>query len=301
MRGQAASSSSPQPVAETASPTAARSLRSRWSPSTSTTVRPVRPRPACRTSRAGPARPAPGTATASSSGARDGRPRGGSSGKARQSTPAAPVAAAVRQATRPPEERPPVITGRPVQRPGAQLLEHARPRDVEPRGRRRRAPARDAIRLLHERDRDLRRTRRRARRREVGRADRAGRAVAEHERRARALDRLQVRARVPCGVSSSSTVSGIGAVCQPAAHHAARGAMMRAHGAHLRHGPPQPRHGLDRLGHRLRGADGAARHPQRVRARPARRGQRADALGARAQPACRSPSCSSTSGCACAT
>ena len=41
-----------------------------------------------------------------------GRP-GGCSGNARHSTPAAPVAAAVRHATRAPEERPPVISGRP--------------------------------------------------------------------------------------------------------------------------------------------------------------------------------------------
>ena len=60
-----------------------------------------------------------GTATASSSGSRlgAGAPparRGGSSGKARQTTPIAPVAAAVRHATRAPEDRPPVTSGRPA-------------------------------------------------------------------------------------------------------------------------------------------------------------------------------------------
>ena len=56
-----------------------------------------------------------GTVTASSSSSRvfSGFP-GGWTGKARQSTPAAYVTAAVRQATRAPAERPPVIRGSPA-------------------------------------------------------------------------------------------------------------------------------------------------------------------------------------------
>ena len=49
---------------------------------------------------------------------------------------------------------------------------------------------------------------------------------------------------------------------------------------HLRHGPPQPGHRLDRVRRRLRRADAPRRHAQRVRAGAARRRQRADPLGA---------------------
>ena len=73
------------------------------------------------------------------------------------------------------------------------------------------------------------------------------------------------------------------------------------HGAHLRHGPPQPRHRLDRVRGRLRGAQGPARSAQRVRPGPARRAERPDALGARAQRRAASRSCSATSCCARAT
>ena len=45
---------------------------------------------------------------------------GGTSGNARHSTPAAPVAPAVRHATRAPEERPPVTTCSPRSGPAAQ-------------------------------------------------------------------------------------------------------------------------------------------------------------------------------------
>ena len=59
-----------------------------------------------------------GTSTASSSSMRlgtcfAGSRRGGRSGKARQRTPIAPVSAAVRQATRAPDERPPATSGSP--------------------------------------------------------------------------------------------------------------------------------------------------------------------------------------------
>ena len=61
------------------------------------------------------------------------------------------------------------------------------------------------------------------------------------------------------------------------------GLILRASGSsrHLRHGPPQPGHGLDRGRRRLRRADAPRRPAQRVRAGAARRGQRADPLGAR--------------------
>ena len=75
-----------------------------------------RTRPACL------ARPGSGTATASSSESRFGAAaaparRGGCNGNARQSTPTAPVASAVRQATRAPEDRPPTINGNPRSSP----------------------------------------------------------------------------------------------------------------------------------------------------------------------------------------
>src|SRR6185436_5594121 len=91
----------------TAPPSVPMSLASEWLPLIFTTVR------------SGPAGGIPngsdspwtirtGTETASSSGSRvfSGRP-GGCSGNARQSTPTAPVSAAVRHATRAPLERPP--------------------------------------------------------------------------------------------------------------------------------------------------------------------------------------------------
>ena len=61
-----------------------------------------------------------GASTASSSASRvfSGRP-GGCSGKARQSTPAAPAASAVRHATRAPDERPPTNSGPAVRRSSA--------------------------------------------------------------------------------------------------------------------------------------------------------------------------------------
>ena len=67
-----------------------------------------------------------GTSTASSSPSRvfSGFP-GGWTGNARQSTPTDPVAAAVRQATRAPAERPPVTSGRPPRSSCSTTLVHA--------------------------------------------------------------------------------------------------------------------------------------------------------------------------------
>ena len=111
-----------------------------------------------------------GTATASSSASRLGAcvpllRRGGCSGNARHRTPAAPVAAAVRQATRAPDERPPATSGRPASSPAAQVLDDRDPGRVEVVRRRRRAPAGDAVGLLDERHADAERHARRASRR----------------------------------------------------------------------------------------------------------------------------------------
>ena len=78
--------------------------------------------------------------------------RGGCSGNARQSTPTAPVAAAVRHATRAPEDRPPAISGSPRSSPATQLVDDRRPGGVELMRRSRRASPRDTVGLLDERD-----------------------------------------------------------------------------------------------------------------------------------------------------
>ncbi len=107
----------------TAAATAGVSFLSPWSPATCTTSRPGagsgmpnRSLSPCTTST--------GTETASSSSMRVGpggfpARGGGWSGKARHSTPADPVCAAVRQATRAPAERPPVTSGTPASFPEA--------------------------------------------------------------------------------------------------------------------------------------------------------------------------------------
>ena len=118
----------------TAATSAALSDFSPWSPPITTTLR------------SGPAGGIPkrsllpwttstGTPAASSSGSRVLRSAparaGGCSGNARQSTPTAPTAAAVRQATRAPEERPPASSGRPVSGPARSCSATADPRRVE--------------------------------------------------------------------------------------------------------------------------------------------------------------------------
>jgi hypothetical protein len=90
-----------------------------WSPATRTTVRPGPPGGIPKRSLT-PWTTSAGTATLSSSGSRLGEGLvadarwGGVSGKARHITPIDPVAAAVRQATRAPMERPPVTTAMPA-------------------------------------------------------------------------------------------------------------------------------------------------------------------------------------------
>ena len=141
-----------------------------------------------------------GTVTASSSpirlaaGAAPER-RGGWSGKARQSTAAAPVAAAVRQATRAPDDRPPATSERPSQVARGEVLDHRGPRGVELMRRRRRTSARDAIGLFDEHGAEPCRVGGSRGGDEVPRADSASCAVTEDERSPRRVVRLQVRSR----------------------------------------------------------------------------------------------------------
>ena len=114
-------------------------------------------RAACRTGRARPARRAPARSpprarAAGSAPAR--RPRGavaaaGTRGRARRRRR---VAAAVRQATRAPEERPPMTSGRPRSSPARRCSTTAIQAGVELLRRGGRAPAGDAVGLLDERD-----------------------------------------------------------------------------------------------------------------------------------------------------
>ena len=142
-----------------------------------------------------------GTVTASSSVSRLGagtlpERRGGCNGNARQSTPTAPVAVAVRQATRAPAERPPVTSGRPRSSPRDQMLDDGRPGGVELLRRSRRAPARDAVRLLHECDGESLRLRCVRRGNEIRRRHASAGAVTEDERAARPLGEMQVHLRL---------------------------------------------------------------------------------------------------------
>ena len=102
----------------TAVDTAGRSAFRLWSPCTSTTVR-CPPAGGIPNGSRVPCTTRVGTATASSSESRLGAAglpvrRGGCSGKARHTTATASVVAAVRHATRAPEDRPPTSSGKPV-------------------------------------------------------------------------------------------------------------------------------------------------------------------------------------------
>src|SRR4051794_13270700 len=205
-----------------------------WSPGTTATLRPRRAGGTPNGSRA-PWTTRTGARTASSSARRlfSGRP-GGWSGNARQQTPTAPASAAVRQATRAPDERPPTRSGRrassvrrgraptPRPRPGgggaggagagrapparerqarelgtAELRDDREPRRVELTGRSGPAPPGDAIRLLDERDGEAEGDGLLRRSDQVARADPAARAVAEHERRPRLRYGAHVHPREP--------------------------------------------------------------------------------------------------------
>ena len=127
-----------------------------------------------------------GTVAASSSSRRVatgfvGERRGGWSGKATQITAWALSGAAVRQATRAPEERPPRIERRVDELVGAELLDHGGPGLVEAGRGRRRAAARDAVGLLDQRHREAGGAGGGGDGLEVGGVDGAARAVAEHQ------------------------------------------------------------------------------------------------------------------------
>jgi hypothetical protein len=77
----------------------------------------------------------------------------------------------------------------------AQLGDDGLPRRVEMRRGRGRAPARDAIRLLDERNRDVDRKCHGSRREEILRRNASSRSVAEHEYALRTLDIMDVRVR----------------------------------------------------------------------------------------------------------
>ena len=114
-------------------------------------------------------------------------------------TPAAPVAPAVRHATRAPAERPPHDERQAAERPGGELLDDRDPRGVELAGGRGRAPAGDAVGLLDERDAHAGAERRLGAATQVGRLHAAARAVAEHERGDRRVHRMQMRPRRAVG------------------------------------------------------------------------------------------------------
>ena len=141
-----------------------------------------------------------GTVTASSSGNRLGAGaapdlRGGCSGNARQSTPVAPVAPAVRQATRAPEERPPTSSGRPSQRSPMQMLDDGDPRGIELMCECGRASSRHAVGLLDEHHADPERARNARHRDQISRPHPSARTVSEHEPGAGIVGRVQVRVR----------------------------------------------------------------------------------------------------------
>ena len=159
---------------------------------------PNRSRTPCTTSR--------GTETASSSCSRlgvaldpaafDPARGGGCSGNARQSTPTARVVAAVRHATRAPDERPPHDEPQPLQFACAQLVDHVDPGGVELVSGSRRAPAGDAVGLLDERDADADCERGSRRGEQIRGAHSAAGPMPEHERGARRLSRMQVHVRL---------------------------------------------------------------------------------------------------------
>ncbi len=100
----------------TSSPTSAAQLRSEWSAPGIARTLTAPPASGTPNGSRAPLTTSTGMPAAASSAAllRSGC-RGGRSGKASATTPAAPVAAAVRQATRPPLLRPPVTTAKPGQ------------------------------------------------------------------------------------------------------------------------------------------------------------------------------------------
>ena len=141
-----------------------------------------------------------GTVTASSSGSRlcagvEPDLRGGCRGNARQRTPTAPVASAVRQATRAPEDRPPTTSARPPQLACDQVVDHRRPRRIELMRRSGRTPTRDPVGLLDERDAQSHRVCNARHRDKILRLHPATSAVTEDERGPRVVCATQMRVR----------------------------------------------------------------------------------------------------------
>ena len=139
-----------------------------------------------------------GTVTASSSGSRlwtGAERRGGTRGKARQSTAIAPVAAAVRHATRAPSERPPTTSRRPpsssARRRSTMVVQDASRWCAGAR----RAPSRDAVGLLDESDADSFCERDLGDDDEVWRGDSSRGSMPEDQRSFGAFDRMQMCVR----------------------------------------------------------------------------------------------------------
>ena len=108
----------------------------------------------------------------------------------------APVASAVRQATRAPSERPPTTSGKPVSSP-ARRRSRTAIQAASSWGARGRPAAGNAVRLLDERDGKALRLRGVCRRPEIRRFDSSSSPVAENERRARLWCGTQVGACHP--------------------------------------------------------------------------------------------------------
>ncbi len=117
----------------------------------------------------------------------------GAAGRPGTARPPASVSAAVRQATRAPEERPPDTIGSRFSGLGPQMREHRDPGGVELARGRRRAPAGDPVGLLDERDAEPLGLRHLGGRHQVARADATAGAVAEHDRADGAADLGHVR------------------------------------------------------------------------------------------------------------
>ena len=220
---------------------------------------------------------------------------GGCSGKARQTTPAAPVAAAVRHATRAPDERPPVITRQawsgPPPRSLASTAVHASSRcgaaaaDLRPA---------DPVGLLHQRD-STRPGGAPPRRRPAGRAPspsrrRRGRARARRGPRPRAAAGGRGRGRAGCDLDGVGLHSGQGGhdavdvVLVVVEVEADRGPRRRGRRPSRRRARGAPAHrprGHDDGGVRRRQAERRARAGQRGRRARARRGQAGEQLEGR--------------------
>ena len=288
------------------------SLRRLWLPRSCATVALLARAAACRTGRPRPARRAPGPSRrrARAGGLRPAcrscarAAAAGTRGRARRPRRSA---AAVRQATRAPDERPPAMSGRPRRRSARRCSSDRDPGRVELVRRRGRAPPRDAVGLLDERDADAERQRDAGRRDEVGRVDAAAGAVAEDERAGaapsaslqvrggRAVRRVDLEGRHPRhadigGAPRSLARDTIARHARPSLLHGVR-RVQRAH----RIGPVRAARRLRArpAGDRPEGVRRPARHPRAPRrARRRRRSPRPTS----SRSSARSPRCTATRG-----